>query len=107
MTTPPWLKIVFKLAQRHLGVFRDLVTLGACVCRLGQREDEDRRTAAEFKPEEPSGRCETSAALIPLKLADPFLDLSSAASMERLRKHAPSSVARESGGSAAGRRRER
>lgn len=107
MTTPPWLKIIFKLEQRYSGVFRDLVTLGACVCRSGRREDEDRRTAAEFKPEEPSGLCEAFRAMMRLKRENPFLNLFSAASIERLSEHAPSSVAREGGGTAAGRRRER
>ncbi|WP_216322970.1 N-6 DNA methylase [Deinococcus aestuarii] len=102
MTIPPWLKIVLKLEGRHSDVFRDLVTLAACVCSSGQREDEYRRTAAKFTPEELNGLCEAFGDLMCLKLADPFLDLFGATYMERLSKHArqhlgevytPSSVA--------------
>ncbi|GAA5534821.1 N-6 DNA methylase [Deinococcus aluminii] len=88
MTTLPWLKIVLNLEQRHSDVFRDLVTLAACVCSSGQREDEYRRTAAKFTPEELSGLCEAFGDLLRLKLADPFLDLFSEAYMGRLSQHA-------------------
>ncbi|EYB66402.1 hypothetical protein DEIPH_ctg139orf0128 [Deinococcus phoenicis] len=88
MTNPSWLKIVLKLEQRHSDVFRDLVTLAACVCSSGQREDEYRRTAGKYKPEELSGLCEAFGDLMRLKLEDPFLDLFSATYMERLSTHA-------------------
>ncbi|MBI0446887.1 hypothetical protein [Deinococcus sp. DB0503] len=71
MTNPPRLKIVLNLEQRHSDVFRNLVTLAACVCSSGQREDEYRRTAAKFTPEELSGLCEAFGDL-PLEARRPL-----------------------------------
>ena len=88
MTNPSWLKIVLKIEQRHSGVFRDLVTLAACVCSSGQREDEYRRTAGKFTPEELCALCEAFGDLLRLKPEDPFLDLFGATYMERLSRHA-------------------
>ncbi|GAA5512491.1 hypothetical protein Dcar01_01205 [Deinococcus carri] len=102
MTNPRWLKIALKLEQRHSDVFRDLVTLDACVCSSGQREDEYRLTAGKFTSEELNGLCEAFGDLLRLKLEDPFLDLFSETYMGRLGKDAqrhlgevytPSSVA--------------
>ncbi|MBB5234250.1 hypothetical protein [Deinococcus budaensis] len=45
------------------------------MCSSGQREDEYRRTAAKFTPEELNGLCKAFGNLMHLKLADPFLDL--------------------------------
>lgn len=64
------------------------MTLAACVCSSGQREDEYRRTAGKFTPEELGALCEAFGDLLRLKLADPFLDLFSATYMERLSRHA-------------------
>ena len=85
-----WLKTVNALEAHHSDGFRDLLTLAACVCSCGAREDEYRRTARKYTAGESSHLCGAFSNMPEIKLGDPFTDLFSTPYMERLSPRARS-----------------
>ncbi|GAA5501091.1 hypothetical protein Dxin01_00822 [Deinococcus xinjiangensis] len=81
---PEWLKTVRNLEHRHHNVFQDIVTLAACVCACGAREEEYRQIARKYTPDEMDQLCRVFGEFMLLKGIDPFTDLFGAIHMDRL-----------------------